>query len=274
MTDDELASELKHTWGSIDSLLAGLSDDEWNQPTACPGWTVRDQVSHLIGFESQWFLGRKAAPVDASSYDYVQNHLGAENEAWINERSFRAPNDMRAEYSEVVAARLVQLNAARYYPNGFATVITSFRGDETMRDVLALRLFDIWTHEQDIRRALNRPGNLDGPAMHHAVDRMLSSLPWVAAKRAMLPDGTVVAVSLYGARQHTTILKVEDGKGRVASGAEDRPTAAVTMHEESFLLVTAGRVHPADLIADNKISLRGDVAVAEAMALALRVVLL
>ena len=28
-----------------------LSDDEWELPTDCPGWTVKDHVSHLIGTE-------------------------------------------------------------------------------------------------------------------------------------------------------------------------------------------------------------------------------
>ena len=28
-----------------------LSDTEWALPTECPGWDVKDQLSHLIGIE-------------------------------------------------------------------------------------------------------------------------------------------------------------------------------------------------------------------------------
>ena len=28
-----------------------LSDEEWELPTDCPAWTVKDHVSHLIGTE-------------------------------------------------------------------------------------------------------------------------------------------------------------------------------------------------------------------------------
>jgi len=30
-------------------LVGELSDDEWEQPTECPGWTVRDVLAHLLG---------------------------------------------------------------------------------------------------------------------------------------------------------------------------------------------------------------------------------
>ena len=32
-------------------LVAPLSEDVWNRPTECPGWSVRDVVSHLIAME-------------------------------------------------------------------------------------------------------------------------------------------------------------------------------------------------------------------------------
>jgi uncharacterized protein (TIGR03083 family) len=41
-------------WQAIDTqrtdltvLLEDLSDDEWQQPSLCPGWTVRDVAAHL-----------------------------------------------------------------------------------------------------------------------------------------------------------------------------------------------------------------------------------
>ena len=33
--------------GDLDLLLGGLTEDEWNAPSACPGWRVRDVVAHL-----------------------------------------------------------------------------------------------------------------------------------------------------------------------------------------------------------------------------------
>jgi uncharacterized protein (TIGR03083 family) len=274
MTDEELVAMLQSTWTSIETLLTKLSDEEWGVLTDCPGWTVRDQVSHLIGFEQQWFLRKSVPPIEADAYAYVQNELGASNEAWITQRRSAGPNTLRTELSHVIEARIVQLNAARHFPQGLSTIITTFRGDETMRDALALRLFDIWVHEQDIRRAVGVTGNNEGPAMLHARDRMLDSLPWVAAKQAKLPEGSIVGVALYGSAQLLKVVRVIDGRGELVHAASHRPTAALTMHEETFLLATTGRVAAATLLERGKISLRGDIELGTQMALALRTVLL
>jgi len=31
------------------ALLADLTDDEWTQPTECPGWDVRAMATHVLG---------------------------------------------------------------------------------------------------------------------------------------------------------------------------------------------------------------------------------
>lgn len=274
MTDEELLDTLKDTWASLGTLLDSLPDSSLDLPTDCPGWSVRDQFSHLNGFESEWFLGRYAPTVDGSLYPHVKNELGGGNEAWVAERKYWTIDDLRHEFHDVVRARLVQLNSARYFPQGLDTVITSFRGDETMRSVLETRLFDVWIHEQDIRRAVAKPGNIDGPAMIHALDRMLASMPWVAAKQAKLDEGSVVAVTLFGSRQITSTVMVTGGRGKMVHAADHRPAAAITMHEETFLLITTGRTTIGPLIDDGKITLRGNRSLAESMALALRVLFL
>ncbi len=275
MTDGELAAALGATWESIRNLLSQLSEEDWERPTDCPGWTVKDQVSHLSTFELQWFLRGETPAFDRTSspelYAHVQNELGEQNEAWIAERRSWPPADVVAEFERVTEKRLIQINAARYYPKGFDTIITTFKGDEPMRDALELRLFDIWVHEQDIRRAVSKPGNTEGPAMLHARERMINSLPWAAVKQANLPEGSTVGVSLYGSEQFLKAIHVQDGKGSFVQAADSRPTAAITMHEQTFLRVTTGRADPKPLIEDGTISLRGDLALAEQMALGLKV---
>ena len=37
-----LVEQLAATWTAIDDVCAGLTEDEWQRPTGCPGWTVKD----------------------------------------------------------------------------------------------------------------------------------------------------------------------------------------------------------------------------------------
>jgi uncharacterized protein (TIGR03083 family) len=274
MTDEDLVTTLASTWASIGALIDDIDEKLWNESTDCPGWTVKDQISHLIGFERKWFLDQPSPELSTPKKRYVHNELGEDNEAWVADRRSATPEMLRTEFGLVVKVRLAQLNAVRDLSDGFDTAVTTFRGNEPMRDALATRLFDIWVHEQDIRRAVKRPGNYDGPAMLHARDRMLDSLPWVAAKRAKLPDGSVIGIALYGSEQLLRTIRVVEGRGETVQAADHRPAAAVTMHEETFLLATTGRKDPAELLEQGKFSLRGDAELAKPMALALRTVLL
>ncbi len=42
---------LAETWTSLAGVGPTWELQEWGRPTACPGWSVRDQFPHLIGIE-------------------------------------------------------------------------------------------------------------------------------------------------------------------------------------------------------------------------------
>ena len=42
-----------HSIEAISELVTPLVEGEWNRATACPGWSVRDVVSHVIGLECE-----------------------------------------------------------------------------------------------------------------------------------------------------------------------------------------------------------------------------
>ena len=64
----------------------------------------------------------------------------------------------------------------------------------TLGDLLRLRIFDTWCHEQDIREALGRPGNPDSPAAAVFVSQVLDALPMIVVKRVGLEPGKVIMV--------------------------------------------------------------------------------
>ena len=42
---------LGETWVGLAEVCYELSDTEWALPTECPGWDVKDQLSHVIAVE-------------------------------------------------------------------------------------------------------------------------------------------------------------------------------------------------------------------------------
>ncbi len=45
---DKICKALTAQHEELDELLSGLTPDEWNHPSRCPGWTVCDVVLHTV----------------------------------------------------------------------------------------------------------------------------------------------------------------------------------------------------------------------------------
>ena len=58
-----IASLYQETRERIVALVSGLDDTAWRTPVAaCPGWSVRDVVAHLVAVADDWVDGRLAGP--------------------------------------------------------------------------------------------------------------------------------------------------------------------------------------------------------------------
>ena len=84
-----LVEQLAETWASVSDLCADLTEDEWKTPTGCPGWSVQDNVSHLIDFES-FALGRPRPDHSIGDLPHLKNDMGKINEVGVDARRSRA----------------------------------------------------------------------------------------------------------------------------------------------------------------------------------------
>ena len=236
MTSSTSIDNLDTTWRSLLELCGSLTEDEWKRPTGCPGWSVQDQVAHLIDYESR-AMGRPAPPERSLARPHTKNELGEGNEVGVELRRSRTGEEVLAELREVTAARLAQLRGLT--DEDLAREVQTPAGPGTVADMLRLRVMDTWSHEQDIRRALGRPGHEDGPAVDESVEYFARFLPIVVAKRAAAPDGSTVVLQI-GAR-HRSAVAVEGGKGRLRDDVPPEPTVRLTMPATTFAALVGGR---------------------------------
>ena len=145
-----------------------------------PGWTVKDQLAHVVGPE-------KCSPAS------VANRRGARLRAHQARARPRVEHDVEARRRcpagwsspsspSSTRERIAQLRESQAELD---TVIGGLFGPETtFGQIFDLRIIDTWCHEQDIRAALDRPGNLDSPAAALFTEAVLHALPRVAARVA------------------------------------------------------------------------------------------
>src|SRR5690606_41354072 len=91
---------------------AALAPGGWDAPTACPGWSVKDNASHVIGTESI-LLGRPQPEVDLpEDLPHVRNDIGRINEVWVQSYRPRPPAEVLADLRQVVAERRAALRGS------------------------------------------------------------------------------------------------------------------------------------------------------------------
>ncbi len=228
---------LEETWRSIDELCSTLSDADWSRPTGCPGWTVLDNLSHLVDYESR-ALGRQPGEHEPPDGDHLKNDLGRANEIGVDLRRSRPPAAVLDEFREVTASRLAKLRALG--PDDLERTTWTPVGEGTIAQMLTLRVMDNWSHEQDIRRAVGRPGHDEGGAVTETVEYFAQFLPLVVGKRASAPDGSAIVVEIGSL---SFVIEVEGGRARFVDPAEPpaQPTVRITVPPTTFAALVGGR---------------------------------
>jgi uncharacterized protein (TIGR03083 family) len=253
MSDDQkLVDALDEEWRSIDQLCEGLTEAEWKTETECPGWSVQDNVAHLIGIESV-IMGQHPPDHTPPDLPHVKNDIGKSNEVWVDARRSRTGAEVLDEFREVARKRIATLRGMT--DDDFSAESWTPAGPGTVRDLLPFRVFDSWAHEQDMRRALDRPGHVEGPAAELALGRVASALPFVVGKKVKPADGTTVVFAWDG---QTTAIGMEGGRGKALDSPPADPTVRLTMDTDTLVRLGMGRGDPAEILASGAVKVDGD----------------
>jgi uncharacterized protein (TIGR03083 family) len=246
-------AKLEETFAALSSLGAGLDESQWKAPTELPGWTVQDNLAHVIGTERMLQGLPGAERVDALG-EHVRNPIGQFNEFEVEARRSRSGAEVLAEWDELAALRLRTLRGGdeAYFDQPMQTPT----GPGTMADFLHIRVLDCWSHLEDMRRAVGAPSDYGCGAATHTIDRLARTLPIVVGKRAGTPEGGAVAIELTGPVARRFVLEVRDGRAQQVEHATSAPLATVRLDCEAFTVLALGRRSASEL--RDRIVIEGD----------------
>ena len=127
----------------IAEFLHTLTPEQWQTPSLCAGWTVKDVVAHMISYDHLGTLGLIAR--------FVKGRLVHANQVGVDELADLSPQQLLEAFNK------------HLHPRGLTA---GFGG--------MIALIDGTIHHQDIRRSLNRPRTIPP-------DRLARILPLVPA---------------------------------------------------------------------------------------------
>ncbi|MGZ4639203.1 MAG: maleylpyruvate isomerase family mycothiol-dependent enzyme [Actinomycetes bacterium] len=228
-------------------LVRTLQDEDWERPTDLPGWRVRDVVAHLAAVERE-LLGDPRAPRLEIYGPHVRDEFGQHMEDGVVARRTRAPAALVAELRDALEERLPLMRAMRAQDR--PPRVVADQGWSTT-ELLRNRAFDAWMHEQDVRRAVTRPGNLDGPGANVTREIIAQALPILVARRARAAAGQSMRLQSTGALAFAlTAVAQRTGRVTVETESSAEPTATLTLDWETLVRLIGGRMSANDAVVE------------------------
>lgn len=232
----------------LSALARRLDELDWALPTDLAGWSVHDVFAHCAALESE-LSGVEPLRVQIDkTASHIKNPAGVYTERGVVARRDRTPPQLLAEFEEAVIRRRALLDAELLDDPTGTPPITPGRIGWDWATLLRNRPIDLWVHEQDIRRAVGKPGGFGSAGARHTQGVFALALPYVVAKRAAAPPGTTVIVDVTGeVTAKYGVVVDESHRGQPADPAAIEPNVRLTMNTETFTVLGAARREPGDV---------------------------
>lgn len=166
--------------GALLAALGDLTGSDWERPTRCTPWRVRDVTGHVITVLSR-VPEMVAAPApqrpdtDAAGYYRGDHRFSAE----ANADRVRAAQSREVSAAELASAVRAVLGACRSEPAG--RVVRTRHGDAMLLTCfVTTRLVEVAVHGLDLADALDRPPWLTTAAIGHLLE-LLFGPTWRAS---------------------------------------------------------------------------------------------
>jgi uncharacterized protein (TIGR03083 family) len=260
MSDQErLAGYVDVWWEAIDDftqLLERLPPEAWSMPTDLAGWDVHACAAHTAHLEAV-LSGAPEETVEFDAGPYIASLAQAYTEQGVIARRKATPDELINEIRESATKRRTFLLTDP--PDDGTEMPPRTPGDIpwNWRTLLRNRPLDVWMHEQDVRRAVGRPGGLDTAPARHTADYLIEGMGMVLARRAAAEPGSTLVVEVEGSAPAAFGVSDSGRGGRLPDPPAD-PTVRLAMDRETFVTLAGGRRTPADV----SVTVTGDEALA------------
>lgn len=227
-------------------LFASLTDEDWQKPTVCPGWSVKDIGLHLLGDDIGYLSDRRdhfSNPFfrnkDMHEWSSLVKNINEANELWVQ---------ANARISPKLLCDLLDVTGKQFYAylqtldqmaiNG----VVSWAGPDPAPTWLdtAREYTERWLHQQQIRDAVNRPDLKDKKFFHPILDTFVRALPHTY-RDVPVADITIIQFVVTGEAGDTWYLLGEANRWSLYKNVDQPPTATATIDQETcWRLFTKG----------------------------------
>ncbi len=189
-------------------LLRNLGENDWDRPTECPAWTVKQVALHVLGDDLS-LLSRQRDDAPQGLVLFAEDHPGEDfrqlldgfNEQWVTASTF---------LSTGLLITLLELTGdwtATYYEtmdlDSLGEPVGFFGSSEPSPywQIAGRELVERWVHQHQIRRAVDVPA-LDDDALAAVATVFVTSIA-MRLEDLGIGDGAHIGIDISGAASWT-----------------------------------------------------------------------
>lgn len=254
-------TETRHLFSILDekliSLLKSLEADDWNKPTVARLWTVKDIAAHLLDANIRMLSFSRdkhiAAPDrEIKSYQDLVAYLNQINADWIKAAKRLSPTvltDLLESTGKEYAEHIEKLD-----PDSIAMFSVAWAGEEISKNWfhIAREYTEKWHHQQQIRKATDRPGIMTKELFHPFISTLLLGLPHTYRNTLAL-TGTVVRITISSEMGGSWYLLKTKNKWEISTENNGEIMAALTMEPDMAWQLFTKSLKPENVLSQEKI---------------------
>jgi uncharacterized protein (TIGR03083 family) len=224
-------------------LLESLAPDDWNQPTMCTGWAVRDIVAHQAGAYSGWATFGEFRRQLMTPTAKGQDKIDAINAQQVQKRAERTPAELIAELRDLAPKAVLNRKNLPALIRWMPVPPTADYPKMTMGELADfIYARDTWMHRIDVCISVGIEPSLTSDHDRAVAELIMRDLDKYLTSRL---KGATVDYSLTGPLA-----------GVYRYGAGQTADAQLTVDGLTFHLLASGRLSPQ--AAQSKIHIEGN----------------
>lgn len=238
---ENICKDLQDEYESLDAVVSGLSESEWDTVTPFDDWTIRDEISHIAYFD-------EAAKLSTVSTEAFNEHMQKMLEG------IKDYDDMHKKIN-AVGGSLSASELLSWWRSERQQLIENYRKFDpkdrlpwygptmSARSSATARVMETWAHGQDIFDALKmtRPKT---NRLKHVAHIGVTTFGWAYINRKLSVPENMVRVELTSPT------------GDIWSWNQEAENELITGDAEDFCLVVTQRRH----LSDTKLVVKGEIA--------------
>ena len=218
------------------ALLRGLAPGDWQRPTACALWSVKDIVAHLLDDDLRRLSSDRdgVPPAEDGPGDYASlvAWINRMNAQWVAAARRLSPRVL-VDLLELTGPQVVELFRSRdpFAPAHWAVAWAGETESQHWFDV-GRDYTERWLHQQQIREAVGAPRLTGAEWLGPVLELFVRAVP-VALRGVVRAPGTAVHLAVAGEAGGDWTVRRGEAGWELFAGAASAAAASVRLSDDT-----------------------------------------